>query len=68
MDRLLSSRWTKPALFLLCLSPVILLAGRAFTDDLGANPIELITRSTGDWTLRFLAITLTVTPLALAAP
>ena len=33
------------------------------TDRLGANPAEFITRSTGDWTLRFLCITLAVTPL-----
>jgi sulfoxide reductase heme-binding subunit YedZ len=34
-----------------------------FLDKLGANPIELITRSTGTWTLTFLLITLAVTPL-----
>jgi sulfoxide reductase heme-binding subunit YedZ len=32
-------------------------------DALGANPAEFITRSTGDWTLRFLLLTLAVTPL-----
>jgi methionine sulfoxide reductase heme-binding subunit len=31
--------------------------------DLGPNPIEFITHYTGDWTLRFLLVTLTVTPL-----
>ena len=35
----------------------------AFKDRLGANPIEFITRNTGDWTLYFLCITLAVTPL-----
>ena len=34
-----------------------------FTDRLGANPIEFITRSSGDWTLYFLCLTLAVTPL-----
>jgi sulfoxide reductase heme-binding subunit YedZ len=34
-----------------------------FRQDLGANPIEFITHRTGDWTLRFLFITLAVTPL-----
>lgn len=34
-----------------------------FPDWLGANPAEFITRSTGDWTLRFLLVTLAVTPL-----
>lgn len=35
----------------------------AFTDSLGANPIEVITRATGEWTLILLLVTLTVTPL-----
>lgn len=34
-----------------------------FPEWLGANPAEFIARSTGDWTLRFLLITLAVTPL-----
>jgi sulfoxide reductase heme-binding subunit YedZ len=36
---------------------------RLRADSLGANPIEAITRSLGEWTLRFLLITLAVTPL-----
>jgi sulfoxide reductase heme-binding subunit YedZ len=36
---------------------------RAFFGGLGANPIEQITHETGDWTLRFLVITLAVTPV-----
>jgi sulfoxide reductase heme-binding subunit YedZ len=53
----------KLAIFLLCLSPFINLAWRGWQQDLGANPIEFITRSTGDWTIRFLLITLAITPL-----
>jgi sulfoxide reductase heme-binding subunit YedZ len=53
----------KTALFLVCLLPFVRLAVFAFTDRLGANPIEFITRSTGDWTLYFLCLTLAVTPL-----
>ena len=53
----------KPAVFLLALAPALLLAWRGFHDGLGANPIETITHATGDWTLRFLAISLAVTPL-----
>jgi len=34
-----------------------------FNDALGANPAEYLIRATGDWTLRFLCITLAVTPL-----
>ena len=53
----------KTALFALCLVPAVLL-GRAFSlDELGANPIEALTRATGEWTLRLLLITLCVTPL-----
>ncbi len=55
----------KAALFAVALLPLAkLVAGIVyFTDWLGANPAEFITRSTGDWTLRFLLITLAVTPL-----
>lgn len=56
-------RYFKPVIFLACLVPVGLLAWRGFHSELGANPIETITHTTGDWTLRFLLITLTVTPL-----
>jgi sulfoxide reductase heme-binding subunit YedZ len=63
MIRLLSKRWIKAPVFVLCLLPVCLLAWRALHNRLGANPIEFITHFTGDWTLRFLVITLTITPL-----
>jgi sulfoxide reductase heme-binding subunit YedZ len=49
--------------FLVCLIPLGLLGFDAYTDNLGANPIEVITRSTGTWTLLFLLITLSITPL-----
>jgi len=57
------SRYFKPVLFLLCLAPLGALVWRGFHAGLGANPIEFITHATGDWTLRFLLITLAVTPL-----
>ncbi len=56
-------RLQKPVVFAACLVPLGLLAWRAFTGGLGANPIEAITHATGDWTLRFLLITLAITPL-----
>ena len=56
-------RWIKPPLFLLCLAPLGALAWKAYHGDLGANPIEYITHATGLWTLRFLLITLAITPL-----
>ncbi len=39
------------------------LGWRAYQQELGANPIEVITHATGDWTMRFLLITLSITPL-----
>ncbi len=56
-------RWLKVVLFLGCLVPVARLGWRAYTNALGANPIEFITHSTGDWTLILLLTTLTITPL-----
>src|SRR5690349_4980046 len=56
-------RYLKVAVFLACLVPLGLLGWDAYTQNLGANPIEKITHTTGDWTLRFLLITLSVTPL-----
>jgi sulfoxide reductase heme-binding subunit YedZ len=61
--KLLSSKWLKVLVFLLCLVPVGILGWRAVHGDLTANPIEFITHATGDWTLRFLLITLAITPL-----
>src|SRR5215475_4883086 len=57
------SRWIKVLIFFLCLAPIGWMGWRAWNQDLTANPIEFITRYTGDWTLRFLVITLAVTPL-----
>lgn len=56
-------RWFKPVVFLACLVPLARLGWRGYTGNLGANPIEVITHSTGDWTLIFLLVTLSVTPL-----
>jgi methionine sulfoxide reductase heme-binding subunit len=55
-------RGLKVGVFGACLSPLVVLAWQALTDNLGANPIDEITDQTGIWTLRFLLITLTVTP------
>lgn len=58
-------RWSKPVLFLVCLLPLCLLVLRTVGNDLGANPVETLTHDTGDWALRFLLISLAVTPLRL---
>ncbi len=48
---------------ILCLMPVSRLVFLAFTSGLGANPIEKVIHTTGDWALNFLLLTLTITPL-----
>ena len=53
----------KAALFALCLVPLARLVFFAFTDRLGANPIEFVLRSLGTWTLTLLLVTLSITPL-----
>ncbi|HEX7643635.1 MAG TPA: protein-methionine-sulfoxide reductase heme-binding subunit MsrQ [Burkholderiaceae bacterium] len=53
----------KIALFVAALLPLARLVAFAALDRLGANPVEFITRNTGDWTLYFLCLTLAVTPL-----
>jgi sulfoxide reductase heme-binding subunit YedZ len=59
---MLSAPWLKPLAFTACLAPLASLAWLAYHNDLGANPLEFITRSTGDWTLRFLLLSLAITP------
>jgi methionine sulfoxide reductase heme-binding subunit len=57
------STYFKPILFFVCLLPLLRLGWKALNSALGANPIQVITFSTGTWTLAFLLITLSVTPL-----
>ncbi len=52
------------ALWLALLSPMVLLAWGAVTDDLGANPVERLIRQLGVWGLRFLILGLAITPAA----
>ncbi len=59
----LIERVYKPALFILALLPFIYLVWGLFYDALGANPVNEFIRETGVWGLRFLLITLCVTPL-----
>ena len=70
LGKILGSRWTKVGVFAACLVPFLLLlwpfwklvtTGNA--PEFGANPVEYITHYTGNWTIRFLLITLCVTPL-----
>jgi sulfoxide reductase heme-binding subunit YedZ len=59
----MSIRPLKALVFLAALGPVAWLGWGAWARRLGANPIETITFETGTWTLRFLVLTLAVTPL-----
>lgn len=52
----------KPALFVACLLPLAYVGWKFTTDRLGANPIRELEIETGLWTLRFLAVTLSITP------
>jgi len=67
MKRLLTtvllSRAAKPVLFVVCLLPLAWLVYAAAANQLGANPAEALIRRLGDWTLRGLWLTLTITPL-----
>jgi len=57
------AKYLKPFVFLACLLPLGRLAWKAHNAALGANPIQVITWSTGTWTLVFLMVTLAITPL-----
>ena len=63
VNRWLLRRETKPLLFVLALTPLFWLLYGAVANTLGANPAEALIRSTGDWTLRLLCLTLAITPL-----
>jgi sulfoxide reductase heme-binding subunit YedZ len=55
--------YLKSVVFIACLLPVLALLWRAQHGLLGANPIEEIIATSGTWTLRFLLLTLLLTPL-----
>jgi methionine sulfoxide reductase heme-binding subunit len=56
-------RYFRPVIFIVSLVPLARLVWLGLRSQLGANPIEFITHSTGDWTLTFLLVTLSITPL-----
>jgi sulfoxide reductase heme-binding subunit YedZ len=59
----LKPRYLKPFVFLACLIPLGRLGWKALSAGLGANPIQVITWSTGTWTLIWLMVTLAITPV-----
>jgi methionine sulfoxide reductase heme-binding subunit len=50
LHRLLSNKWTKVPVFIICLAPLGALADRAMHGRLGANPVEFLQHATGLWT------------------
>jgi sulfoxide reductase heme-binding subunit YedZ len=63
LNSILTSKWTKVVVFAACLVPFAILVWRGFHGDLTADPVQFVTHTTGDWTIRFIVITLAITPL-----
>jgi len=63
LRKLIASKWTKGAVFLVSSIPFVLLSWGLLRGELGINPVETLQHTTGDWTLRFLIFTLAITPL-----
>ncbi|MES1986990.1 MAG: protein-methionine-sulfoxide reductase heme-binding subunit MsrQ [Pseudomonadota bacterium] len=57
--------WIKGVVFIVCLIPLLRLIWLGVADNLSANPIEFVERSTGFWALFILLATLTLTPIRL---
>lgn len=63
LNPVLTSKWTKVVVFVACLAPLASLLWRGYRNDLSLNPVEFVEHTTGDWILRFLVMTLAITPL-----
>lgn len=63
LNQWLLKPWVKPVLWVVCAVPLVLLLNAAFMNKLGANPAEKMIRQTGAWTLRWLLLTLAISPL-----
>ncbi|MFZ0590227.1 MAG: hypothetical protein WAM39_07075 [Bryobacteraceae bacterium] len=62
-NSVVGAEWIKPLAFASCLAPVMHLVWEGWKAGLDPNLIEMATRSTGDWTLNFLVLTLAISPL-----
>jgi sulfoxide reductase heme-binding subunit YedZ len=62
MNRILTNKWAKVVVFVVCLVPLGIIVWEGFHGDWGPNPTQFLEHATGDWILRFLAITLAVSP------
>src|SRR5438094_751933 len=61
-DRLIR-RVFKPIAFAAALVPAAYITWAALNGQLGADPLKEITHETGDWVLRFIVITIAISPL-----
>jgi sulfoxide reductase heme-binding subunit YedZ len=64
MDRRTLDRVVYGLVWLACFAPLLWLAWRGYTNDLGANPIDKLIRELGVWGLRLLIVGLAITPAA----
>src|SRR5215472_2698191 len=62
MRKSLSCKWAKVVVFALSTWPLLFIIWRTVRGELTANPVEFYQHQTGDWTLRFLVLTLSITP------
>ncbi len=56
-------RWSNPALYVVGLIPAVWTFHLAVADQLGADPLKVLERSLGLWSLRFIVLSLAITPL-----
>ena len=56
-------RYFKPSIFFFSLIPFIIIVYKTLFNELGPEPVKEITHHTGEWTLIFIVLTLTMTPL-----
>ena len=56
-------KYIKIPIFFLCLLPIFIIIYQIIFNQLGPEPVKQITHVTGEWTLRFIIITLAITPL-----
>jgi methionine sulfoxide reductase heme-binding subunit len=63
LNPILTSKWTKVVVFVACLLPLANLLWLGYRSELTLNPVQFVEHTTGDWVLRFLTMTLAITPL-----
>ena len=57
------TRYLKPSIFVLSLAPFLIITYKIFFNKLGPEPVKEITHFTGEWTLIFICLTLSMSPL-----